>query len=229
MTLQMNDLSEVLGRKITPAGLVHVPYQSGWYRNHAKRALDVLLVLVGGIVVLPLVAVLAALVALDGHAPFYRSDRVGRNGRTFHMLKLRTMVPGADRMLADYLAKDDAARKEWDCKQKLTHDPRVTGLGQFLRATSLDELPQLWNVLVGDMALVGPRPMMPEQRGLYMGLSYYALRPGITGLWQVSERNTAEFSRRAELDRQYERELHLIGDLRILAATVRVVLRGTGC
>ncbi|MCV2863304.1 sugar transferase [Albidovulum sediminicola] len=183
----------------------------------------------GSVVALPLIGLLAVLVALDGHSPFYRSDRVGRNGRTFHMLKLRTMVPGADRMLRDYLAQNEAAQLEWDCKQKLAHDPRITRIGRFLRKSSLDELPQLWNVLIGDMSLVGPRPMLPEQRDLYSGLSYYALRPGVTGLWQVSERNTSEFARRAEIDRLYERDLSLSGDLRILAATVQVVVKGTGC
>ena len=144
------------------------------------------------------------------------------------MLKLRTMVPGADRMLSDYLARDAAARDEWGRKQKLTTDPRITWIGHFLRVTSLDELPQIWNVLTGDMSLVGPRPIMPDQRALYTGLSYYALRPGISGLWQVSERNAADFVRRAELDRRYERELGLLGDLRILMVTGKAVLRGTG-
>lgn len=229
MTLQMNDLSEALAQRVTPTGLVHVPYQSGWYRNFFKRGLDVALVILGSVVAAPLIAFLAVLVARDGHRPFYWSDRVGRNGRTFRMLKLRTMVPGADKMLRDYLATNEAARQEWTCKQKLTFDPRVTRIGAFLRKTSLDELPQLWNVLKGEMSLVGPRPMLPEQRDLYSGLSYYALRPGVTGLWQVSERNAADFSRRAEIDREYERELTLMGDLNILICTLRVVVKGTGC
>lgn len=228
MTLQINDLSKALSHRVTPTGVVHVPYQSGWYRNHGKRVLDLVFVCLGSIVAVPVILFLAAVVSLDGHAPFYRSDRVGRNGRTFHMLKLRTMVPGADRMLKDYLARDAAARDEWGRRQKLTTDPRITWIGQFLRVTSLDELPQIWNVLAGDMSLVGPRPIMPDQRVLYTGLSYYALRPGITGLWQVSERNAADFARRADLDRQYERKMGLIGDLRILMVTARAVLRGTG-
>ncbi|MCV2867316.1 sugar transferase [Defluviimonas sp. WL0002] len=225
----MNNLSEALAQKVAPAGLVHVPHQSGLYRNIFKRVMDIMLVLAGSVIVLPLIGFLAILVAVDGHSPFYRSDRVGRNGRTFHMLKLRTMVPGADRMLRDYLAQNEAARREWESKQKLSSDPRITRIGRFLRKSSLDELPQLWNVLVGEMSLVGPRPMLPEQRDLYSGLSYYALRPGVTGLWQVSERNTCEFARRAEFDRQYERDLSLPGDLLILAATLRVVVKGTGC
>lgn len=117
---------------------------------------------------------------------------------------------------------------EWESTQKLKHDPRITRFGRFLRKSSLDELPQLWNVLKGDMSLVGPRPMLPEQRGLYPGLAYYELRPGLTGTWQVSERNESTFSKRAEFDRGYFESLSFLGDLNVLARTVSVVLRGTG-
>ena len=120
------------------------------------------------------------------------------------------------------------ARLEWNSTQKLKADPRITRLGRLLRKTSMDELPQLWNVLIGDMSLVGPRPMMPSQRSLYNGTAYYALRPGITGPWQVSERNEVEFSQRAEFDREYEENVSLLTDLRLLVATTQVVIRGTG-
>jgi len=228
MTLQISDLSDDLGMASAPVGLVHVRSRSGTYRNVLKRVIDVLVILLSSVVALPTVIVLALLVARDGHSPFYRSDRVGRGGRTFRMLKLRTMVPDADTLLEDYLHRNAAARLEWDCTQKLKNDPRITGIGRFLRKTSLDELPQLWNVLVGDMSLVGPRPMMPNQRSLYTGLAYYALRPGITGPWQVSDRNECEFSKRAEFDRDYERDLSLATDVRLLVATIRVVCKGTG-
>jgi lipopolysaccharide/colanic/teichoic acid biosynthesis glycosyltransferase len=144
------------------------------------------------------------------------------------MWKLRSMVPDADAKLAAYLDSDASARREWDAYQKLTNDPRITPLGVMLRKSSLDELPQLWNVLKGDMSLVGPRPMMPEQRSMYVGDAYYKLRPGVTGLWQVSDRNATTFARRAEYDTDYERKLSLATDLMVLAATVGVVLRGTG-
>lgn len=228
MTLQISDLSDDLGMASAPVGLVHVRSRSGTYRNVLKRVIDVLVILLSSVVALPTVIVLALLVARDGHSPFYRSDRVGRGGRTFRMLKLRTMVPDADTLLEDYLHRNAAARLEWDCTQKLKSDPRITGIGRFLRKTSLDELPQLWNVLVGDMSLVGPRPMMPSQRSLYTGLAYYALRPGITGPWQVSDRNECEFSKRAEFDRDYERNLSFATDVRLLVATIRVVCKGTG-
>jgi lipopolysaccharide/colanic/teichoic acid biosynthesis glycosyltransferase len=144
------------------------------------------------------------------------------------MLKLRTMVPDADRMLEQFLDRNPEARLEWNSTQKLKADPRITPVGRLLRKTSMDELPQLWNVLIGDMSLVGPRPMMPSQRSLYSGVAYYALRPGITGPWQVSDRNEVEFSKRAEFDREYEEDISLLTDLGLLLATMRVVIKGTG-
>lgn len=200
----------------------------GLYRNVAKRLLDVMLVLASAPVVVPVILLLAGCVMLDGHAPFYSQNRVGRGGRIFRFWKLRSMVCDADTRLADHLAQDQAARIEWDHAQKLKHDPRITRFGNVLRKTSLDELPQLWNVMKGDMSLVGPRPMMPDQRGLYPGQAYYQLRPGITGTWQVSDRNECSFAARADFDTAYEETLSFKGDLNILLATVGVVLRGTG-
>jgi len=133
-------------------------------------------------------------------------------------------------VLEDYLAADPLKRREWDELQKLMDDPRVTPIGRLLRATSIDELPQLFNVLRGDMSLVGPRPMMPQQLSLYGDpRAYFALRPGITGLWQISLRNNTRFSHRNALDRDYDAGLGLFGDLGILFRTVGVVLRRTGC
>ncbi|MEZ5776818.1 MAG: sugar transferase [Paracoccaceae bacterium] len=209
-------------------GLVDVQPRQGLYRNLFKRPFDLIAVFATSIIVLPLVALLALLVALDGSSPFYLNERVGRGGRTFRMLKLRTMVPNADTLLENYLNSNAEARLEWDSTQKLKSDPRITRIGRFLRKTSLDELPQLWNVLNGEMSLVGPRPMMPSQRGLYTGTAYYALRPGLTGPWQVSDRNESTFSRRAEYDRDYDRNLSFVNDMRLMVATVGVVLRGTG-
>ena len=199
------------------------------YRDGGKRALDVALVLAGSVVVIPLLAVLAALVACDGHSPFFRQPRLGRRGRVFPMLKLRTMVPQAESALREIIAADPDAAAEWKAHQKLRRDPRVTALGRFLRRTSLDELPQLWNVLRGEMSLVGPRPMMPRQRRLYPGTAYYELRPGITGLWQVSARNDDRFDSRAAYDARYLEHVSLGLDLRTLARTAVVVARGTGC
>ena len=142
------------------------------------------------------------------------------------------MIPDADAALARILRDDPALDEEWRTTQKLARDPRVTRFGALLRRTSLDELPQLWNVLNGTMSLVGPRPFTPEQRGLYRNgrtdADYYHLRPGITGLWQVSRRNRGSFAERATYDSAYRNRLSVWTDLSILARTIVVVLRATG-
>ncbi len=199
------------------------------YSRVFKRLLDITFVLLALPIVLPIIVVLAVFVAMDGSNPFYGQRRVGKNGELFTMWKLRTMVPNAKSLLDDYLSQNTTARLEWEKNQKLKNDPRITVFGHLLRKTSFDELPQLWNVLIGEMSLVGPRPMMPEQRELYPGKAYFSLRPGLTGSWQVSERNTSTFASRAEFDTSYAEHLTLRTDLGILYATVGVVVRATGC
>ncbi|WP_245631455.1 sugar transferase [Limimaricola hongkongensis] len=201
---------------------------SGFYRRHAKRWADLALAILMILPVTAVVAIIAALVALDGGRPFYVQPRVGLRGRIFPMFKIRTMVPDAEAALERHLESDPAARAEWAHHQKLRNDPRVTRLGQFLRRSSLDELPQFYNVLRGDMALVGPRPFMPSQQAYYGGSEYYALRPGITGFWQTSVRNEASFVQRAAYDRSYYHALSPMTDLRTIWRTLRVVMRGTG-
>ncbi|MDT8327317.1 MAG: sugar transferase [Roseovarius sp.] len=199
------------------------------YTGFFKRLMDIAMVLIAAVPVTIVVAVLAALVALDGKSPFFAQNRVGRNGVTFRMWKLRSMVTDAEQQLETYLDADPAHRREWDSHQKLRHDPRITTIGRFIRKTSLDELPQLFNVLKGDMSIVGPRPMMPSQRVMYPGLAYYAMRPGITGFWQISVRNESSFAERAEFDNSYFSELSLVTDVMVMLRTFRVVLCGTGC
>lgn len=228
MNMQMNDMSDDLHFVSAPIGLVATPYRPGIYRNSLKRFLDIFVVVLSSAIIVPLILLLVFVVAASGHSPFYLSDRVGQNGRTFRMLKLRTMVPNADEIFTDYLDGNAAAKLEWDQTQKLKFDPRITRIGRFLRKSSLDELPQLWNVLSGDMSLVGPRPMMPSQRGIYPSLAYYGLRPGLTGLWQISDRNDCSFSKRAEFDSAYESRVTFFGDIVILLKTVGVVAKGTG-
>jgi lipopolysaccharide/colanic/teichoic acid biosynthesis glycosyltransferase len=200
----------------------------GLYRNSLKRAFDILAVLIGAPIVLPVCILLALLIRRDGGSVFYTQKRIGLDGREFRIYKFRSMVPDAARRLAEHLASDPAARAEWDVSQKLKKDPRITTIGRIIRKASLDELPQLLNVLKGDMSLVGPRPMMPEQRALYPGSSYYALRPGLTGYWQVSARNDSSFADRAKFDNDYARDLSFGTDMKVLLKTVGVVARCTG-
>ncbi|ALG88946.1 MULTISPECIES: sugar transferase [Actibacterium] len=199
-----------------------------FYRNFGKRILDSALILATAPFVAPLILIFALLVALDGGRPFFRQRRVGLNGKTFEMWKLRTMVPDAEAQLERHLASDPEARCEWEVSQKLKSDPRVTRVGRLLRKTSMDELPQFLNVLKGEMAIVGPRPMLSSQQDLYPGSAYYKLRPGITGPWQVSNRNDSEFKSRAIYDTRYDQEVSLKTDLSIMFKTVSVVFRGTG-
>lgn len=199
------------------------------YRNYLKRLFDISFVLATSIFVVPLVAIVSVFVMLDGHSPFYRQTRVGKDGRIFRMVKLRSMIPDADRRLAEYLRANPEARAEWNRNQKLRRDPRITSVGRFIRKCSLDELPQFWNVLVGDMSVVGPRPMLPAQRDLYPGQAYYMMRPGVTGLWQIGDRNNTSFSSRARFDSEYYARMGLFTDVSIVLKTVPVVVSGTGC
>jgi lipopolysaccharide/colanic/teichoic acid biosynthesis glycosyltransferase len=202
--------------------------QANLYRHFVKRGIDILLVLLTAPFWVPLVLAGAALAMLDGHAPFYTQERVGLHGRTFRIWKLRSMVPDADACLESYLSTDPEARAEWDATQKLKNDPRITAVGRFLRKTSLDELPQLFNVLIGDMSLVGPRPIMVSQKSIYPGRRYYEMRPGLTGMWQISDRNECSFVERVHFDDAYHRVMSFWTDAKIILRTVSVVMRGTG-
>lgn len=202
--------------------------RKGLYRNAFKRAFDVTAILLAAPFVVPIIAALAFAVTRDGGRAFYSQQRVGQGGRAFRMWKLRSMVPDADARMEQYLSANPAARAEWDETQKLRDDPRITPFGRMLRRASLDELPQLWNVLIGDMSLVGPRPMMLNQQALYPGTAYFALRPGITGYWQTAGRNRTTFEARAEFDAAYEANLSIATDAKILMRTVAVVMNCTG-
>lgn len=204
------------------------PARTGIYRNGIKRLTETLLIIAAAPVVLPLILLMALIVACDGANPFFAQKRIGQGGKVFRIWKLRTMVADAEEQLAVHLEQSPEAREEWARTQKLKNDPRVTWAGRILRKTSMDELPQLFNVLNGSMSLVGPRPMMLSQAPLYFGKAYHRLRPGITGLWQISARNESEFAARARYDEVYDRCLSFRNDLGILIRTIKVVLRGTG-
>lgn len=196
----------------------------------AKRAFDISGALLLGIVFLPLMLVIVLFTLWETGSVIYRHRRVGCDGRTFECLKFRTMIPNADQALREVLEHDQELKAEWVRDHKLRNDPRITRFGRFLRRTSLDELPQIWNVIRGDMSLVGPRPVVREELLRYGRnvWAYFAAKPGITGLWQVSGRNDTDYHRRVVLDTYYVRHQNLLLDLYILLKTTRVVLGGSG-
>lgn len=196
-----------------------------------KRLIDLLLVAAASPLVLLTIVVLGLLVRLESRGPvFYGHRRIGRGRSTFCIWKIRTMQANADELLHRALAEDDALREEWERDRKLRRDPRITRVGSFLRKTSLDELPQLWNVLRGEMSLVGPRPIVEEEIARYgQNFALYCrVTPGLTGLWQVSGRSTVGSSDRVRLDSYYVRNWSPWLDLHILARTAKVVFSGEG-
>jgi exopolysaccharide production protein ExoY len=195
------------------------------------RVLDVVIAASAGLLILPLLAVLALVIHLQDRGPaVFAQTRIGRDGRPFRCLKFRSMVVDADKRLSDLLASDPRARAEWAATQKLRNDPRVTRLGAFLRKSSLDELPQIINVLRGEMSIVGPRPIVPSEIARYGRAyrDYCTVRPGITGLWQISGRNDVSYQRRVALDKLYVQAKCLRVDIAIVLKTVVVVLTRKG-
>jgi undecaprenyl-phosphate galactose phosphotransferase len=195
-------------------------------QRFCKRTLDVLGALVLAGVFSPLILTILFLMHRQGGSPIFRHKRVGRNGEIFECLKFRTMVPNAEQALRELLTRNSELRAEWGRDHKLRDDPRVTRLGKFLRSTSLDELPQLWNVVKGEMSLVGPRPVTREELLRYGRnmLLYMMVKPGITGLWQVSGRSNTDYRRRVAIDVCYVRNRSILLDLWILLKTTLVVL-----
>ncbi|MDE2339083.1 MAG: sugar transferase [Gammaproteobacteria bacterium] len=196
----------------------------------SKRGIDVLGALAIGLAFGPFMIFIAACLGWRGEPILFRHLRVGKDGRIFECLKFRTMVVNAEQQLQQLLERDPLARLEWAHNQKLRTDPRVTRLGRFLRRSSLDELPQLWNVLRGQMSLVGPRPIVAEEMHRYGRhlRSYLTVRPGVTGLWQVAGRNDTGYRRRVIMDVCYVRKMCIGLDLKILLQTVKVVIAGRG-
>lgn len=196
-----------------------------------KRCMDVILSILLGIITLPIFIIIAIWICVESPGPiFFRQLRIGRYGKPIWILKFRTMVQNAEAVLQKTLLENAELKKEWDEDQKLRYDPRVTKVGSLLRRTSLDELPQLWNVLCGEMSLVGPRPIVEEEIVRYGDAYplYLRVRPGITGLWQVSGRNDLTYSQRVQTDWYYISNWSIWLDLLILAQTVPVVARRKG-
>lgn len=196
-----------------------------------KRAMDIAVAVVLGVLALPLMVVIAAAILLESGGPvLFGHMRVGKGGRRFRLWKFRTMVVDGEEVLRRHLSGDPVRAREWALTHKLRNDPRVTRVGRLLRTTSLDELPQLWNVLRGDMSMVGPRPVVDEELNRYADAAslYLRVRPGLTGLWQVSGRNDTTYKQRIEIDKHYIRRWSPALDALVLLKTVRVVIVGKG-
>ncbi|MBD3844631.1 lipopolysaccharide/colanic/teichoic acid biosynthesis glycosyltransferase [Bosea sp. OAE752] len=200
-------------------------------RSIVKRAIDIAAGVALVLLLAPLMLLIAALIrAGDGGPALFKQPRIGRSGKGFRCLKFRTMAINADEALQHLLASDAVAAQEWAESQKLTYDPRITPVGAFLRRSSLDELPQLFNIIAGEMSFVGPRPIVAAERERY-GEAFshcFSVPPGLTGLWQISGRSDCSYATRVSLDSQYASEWHLLLDAKILVKTVPAVLMQRG-
>jgi len=199
----------------------------GW----AKRAFDIVACVCAIVVLLPLLLLVSLVIYfLDGGPVVIRHTRIGQGGERFGCCKFRTMVVNGDEVLRAHLSTNPDALEEWTLTRKLTNDPRVTQLGRILRKSSLDELPQLFNILVGEMSFVGPRPIVEEEIDRYGRAFdlYRKARPGLTGKWQISGRNDTAYSERIELDREYVVNWSFMRDLAIIVLTIPAVVRAKG-
>lgn len=197
----------------------------------SKRGFDVVVASMALLFFSPIFLMLMALVKFsDGGSVFYGHSRIGHGGRTFRCLKFRTMRQDGDRVLKEYLEKNPAAYEEWRTTRKLQDDPRITTVGGVLRKLSLDELPQLLNIIRGEMSIVGPRPVVEDELEMYDTAAHLYLRsrPGLTGLWQVSGRNDVSYAARVALDSHYVENWSLVTDLKIIGLTVPAVCFSRG-
>lgn len=200
-------------------------------RSSLKRLFDMFGASIGLVILSPLMLMIAGLIKFsDGGSVFYGHRRIGRNGSTFKCLKFRTMAANSDELLVNFLSENEPARIEWERDRKLKNDPRVTTTGMVLRNLSLDELPQLFNILIGEMSVVGPRPVVSDELEKYGAAAQYYLstRPGLTGLWQVSGRNDVSYGRRVELDQIYVKNWSFQSDMWIIIKTIPVVCLAKG-
>ena len=205
-------------------------FRDSVYTKYGKRAFDLLFAVLLLPLLLPIIGVVAIFVKRDGGPAFFAHKRVGKDGKEFGCLKLRSMRTDAEEFLEAYLAGNEEAQREWQANFKLKDDPRITKIGKFIRKTSLDELPQIFNVLKGEMSFVGPRPVPRkelEQYGLAK-IAYVAGRPGITGLWQIGGRNDIDYDERIELDLKYRKEENFKTDVRCIIMTPVKILKPTG-
>lgn len=213
---------DVLGHSARPPKTFYVIW--------GKRLFDIVCSAVALVFLSPIIALVWLIISAEGGKGFYGQERIGMGRRAFKCWKLRSMVVDAEACLQEHLKNNSIAEAEWVKNRKLTKDPRITPLGQFIRKTSIDELPQLWNVLIGDMSIVGPRPVVFEELHMY-GVaqeSYLAIRPGITGLWQVNGRNSVSYESRVAFDTKYCGSITFGGDIILILKTLLVVIKRTG-
>lgn len=200
------------------------PFDFPIKHNAVKRAFDIFFSILILILTAPLMAFIAMAVRISSRGKIvYAHERIGRGGKPFRCYKFRTMYPNADERLRDILNNSPELKKEWDQTHKLKNDPRVTPIGKFLRKTSLDEFPQFWNVLKGDLSVVGPRPVVQYEVERHLGIKaakLLSIRPGLTGLWQVSGRNDLSYATRIKMDEQYVDTQSMLLDLKIIGKTI---------
>lgn len=221
---------EALSQEIGASAIFSTSKSSKLY-DPVKRVFDFVLAASVAVLSLPFLLIVGLLIkSHDGGPAFFVQERIGKGGKTFKCFKFRTMVTDADKRLKDLLSSDPVAAEEWAKDQKLRNDPRITGVGRFLRKTSLDELPQLLNILKGEMSLVGPRPVVSNEALKYGSdfISYASCLPGVTGLWQISGRNDTTYAERVALDVKYANERSFFMDLKILVLTIPAVLFSSG-
>ena len=197
-----------------------------------KRTFDIIVALIAVLFLLPVAIVIkiASLLTKDTASIFYKQERIGKNGKSFELYKFRSMVPDADKRLEELLKTNKEAREEYEINKKLKNDPRITKVGKFIRTFSIDELPQVINILKGDMTFIGNRPYLPREKE-DMGFFYNSIvstKPGLTGYWQVSGRSDVTFAKRVELESYYSRHQSLKIDVKIFFKTFKVVLFGKG-
>jgi len=210
-------------------GQVRAP---NWAELSLKRVFDIISVFVILALFWWVMIIVALGIKWSSPGPLvFGHRRIGRGGKSFNCYKFRSMVPNSQQVLKELLDRDPAAREEWSRDFKLKNDPRVTRIGRFIRKTSLDELPQLWNVFVGDMSIVGPRPVVRRELAMYYGATrrhYLSVKPGLTGLWQVSGRNVMDYAERVGLDKEYVQTWSVFGDFMIVMRTVGVMFAKRG-
>ncbi|WP_242650573.1 sugar transferase [Cognatiyoonia koreensis] len=202
----------------------------GFYTAFGKRAFDIVFAILLLPFLIPVIFMLWVLTVRDGGVGFYGHERIGKNGVRFQCWKIRSMVANAEEKLTTYLKDNPEAAAEWASSQKLTTDPRVTRFGRILRSTSLDELPQIWNVLKGEMSFVGPRPVIADEllRYRHGKATYLSLTPGITGLWQTSGRNDTSYDERVRFDILYSHQISFRLDCLLIIKTASAIFGRTG-